>query len=54
MGIRGTAIATSITYLLNFLALNYYSSRIHEIQEAWYFPDRNSLKNIKEYLRLGF
>lgn len=49
----GTAYASSVSMLTNLILITIFSSRVDEIKEAWFFPDRNSFKGLVDYLRMG-
>ena len=53
MGIKGTAIASSITNLINFILMWIYSSRFTEAKirtETWFFP--KNMVEVKEICNL--
>jgi MATE family multidrug resistance protein len=53
LGVKGASIATGITYLILFVFLNVYASGIAEIKESWFFPNRDSIRHLGQFLKLG-
>lgn len=53
LDIKGTALATTLTYFLNFIVTTLYVSTIKELRPAWFLPNRNSFRGLCEYLKLG-
>jgi Na+-driven multidrug efflux pump len=39
MGVKGPALALSVSQVLNMVGLSIYLSRIEEFKEAWYWPN---------------
>lgn len=53
MDIKGAALATTLTYFINFFVSTLYVSFIKELRKAWFLPNRNSFRGLYEYLKLG-
>jgi MATE family multidrug resistance protein len=55
LGIQGSAIATSITYFLDFLLIQLYVGTLKELKESWFFPDKScfNIRGLIEFLKFG-
>lgn len=54
MGIKGPALAQSVSHILNILVLSLYLNRIESFKEAWYWPTVECFKGIGNYMKIGF
>ena len=46
-------MASAVTNLINLIFSTIYASRITELKEAWFFPDRTSFYGLIDYLKIG-
>ena len=53
MGVKGPALAQSISTILNIVILSVCLSRIPEFKEVFFMPNRECLKGISNYFKLG-
>ena len=53
LGVPGAALATTITYLLQFLLSHSYCSLNHELKDAWILPDRECLNDLYEFMQIS-
>jgi MATE family multidrug resistance protein len=53
MGVKGPALAQSISTILNIAILSVCLSRISEFKEVFFMPNRECLKGISNYFKLG-
>lgn len=53
MGIRGVSLATCITYFLNFILITIYATMNKDLKKSWFFFNKDSTRNIGEYLRIA-
>jgi MATE family multidrug resistance protein len=53
LGIKGPALATSVSTVLNILLLSIYLSRIESFKEMWFLPNAECLKGLKHHITLG-
>lgn len=53
LDISGAALATTITYFSNFLIVTIYCVWSKDLKESFFFPDRETFRNMGEYLRIG-
>jgi multidrug resistance protein, MATE family len=54
MRLNGTAIANAVTATLNLFAITFYTSYyLPELKEAWFWPTKESFRNIREYLNVA-
>lgn len=54
MQVVGAALALNITYILNWILLDLYIHFSKVCPKTWILPDRRSVSNIHEYMRIGF
>lgn len=54
MGIKGPALALSLSQIINISALSLYLNRIESFKEAWFLPNAECFKGLKHYLSIGF
>ncbi|CDW91386.1 transparent testa 12 protein [Stylonychia lemnae] len=53
LDISGAALATTITYFLNFIIVTIYCANCSDLKESFFFPDRETFKDLGEYLKIG-
>jgi MATE family multidrug resistance protein len=51
LGIKGTSLAVLITYTTQTIVIVLYASRQQDIKESWFFPNRDTIKNLGTYLK---
>jgi MATE family multidrug resistance protein len=58
MGVHGTALATTITYLVSLIAFEIYVKKFTEerlLKEAWFLPSKECFdwQGIKDFMKMG-
>jgi Na+-driven multidrug efflux pump len=51
--LTGIAIANTVSNTMNFILITYVSTRLNKYSVAFYFPDREAFKGLKEYLKIA-
>ncbi len=51
--VQGVAWATVLTYFLNFLLITLWSSYDKDVSKSFFFPTKESLRDVKGYLKVG-
>ena len=54
MGIKGPALAGSLSQIINMTVLSLYLSRIESFKEMWFMPNAECFRGLYNYLKLGF
>jgi Na+-driven multidrug efflux pump len=51
--LTGIAITNTVSNALNLILITYVSTRLNKYSVAFYFPDREAFKGLKEYLKIA-
>lgn len=53
LGVKGAAIATSITYFCDFALITLYVGRIGCLKESWFLPNKDCFKGLTDFMKVG-
>ena len=53
LGIIGTCYASTVTMLTNLIMITLISSFVDKIKDAWFFPNKDCLVGILDYIKIG-
>jgi multidrug resistance protein, MATE family len=53
LGIRGPAIAQSVSQVLNMVVLSLYLQRVESFKETWFWPDAACFRGLWNYCKIG-
>jgi Na+-driven multidrug efflux pump len=54
MGIKGPALASSVSQILNMFILWIYLNSQKDLKEMWFFPNKECFRGLINYMKLGF
>lgn len=52
-GIQGASLATAVTYIFQLVVIMIYAQCQHDIRAAWFFPNKDTFRNLPRYLKIA-
>lgn len=53
IGIRGPALAASVSQIFNMTCMSIYLGRIEDFKEMWFMPNAECFKGLTNYIKIG-